>query len=137
MGYVSTAAGNWGVAGDGSTGTLDMSTYTLISGVVGAGYVLTGHNNYSGGSAGTLTLPAVADVLASFGSWGAAGDGSTGTLTLPGVGYVSTAAGNWGVGGDGSTGTLDMSTYTLISGVVVPATCSPARTTIAADRRAR
>ena len=68
VGYVSTAAGNWGVAGDGSTGTLDMSTYTLISGVVGAGYVLTGHNNYSGGSAGTLTLPAVADVLASFGS---------------------------------------------------------------------
>ena len=80
--------------------------------------MLTGHNNYSGGSAGTLTLPAVADVLASFGSRGAAGDGSTGTLTLPGVGYVSTAAGNWGVGGDGSTGTLDMSTYTLISGVV-------------------
>ena len=87
-----------------------MSTYTLISGVVGAGYVLTGHNNYSGGSAGTLTLP--------------------------GVGYVSTAAGNWGVAGDGSTGTLDMSTYTLISGVVAPVTCSPDTTTTAADRPA-
>ena len=62
--------------------------------------MLTGQDNYSGGSAGTLTLP--------------------------GVGYVSTAAGNWGVAGDGSTGTLDMATYQLKTASVLLSAISAA-----------
>ena len=76
----------------GVYGTLNMSLYTLISGVVGATYVLTGHDNYTGGAGGSLTLPA--------------------------VGKVDTTNGAFGVGGSGSTPTLNMSLYTLISGVV-------------------
>lgn len=38
----------------GVTGTLDLSLYTLISGVVAAQYVLVGHDNYTGGDAGTF-----------------------------------------------------------------------------------
>ena len=51
-----------GYSACGITGTLDISTYTLKSGVVDASYVLTGHNNYSGGSAGSLTLPNASDL---------------------------------------------------------------------------
>ena len=37
----------------GVSGTLDMTLYTLISGVVSPSYVVAGQDNYSGGSAGT------------------------------------------------------------------------------------
>jgi hypothetical protein len=65
--YVSTAAGAYGVGGSGSTPTLDMSLYTLISGVVAASFVVIGHDNYSGGSAGSYPTTATtqaADVAA-------------------------------------------------------------------------
>jgi hypothetical protein len=42
----------------GQQGTLDMTLYTLKSGVVAAAYTVTGHNNYSGGSAGTYPTSA-------------------------------------------------------------------------------
>jgi hypothetical protein len=74
------------------TGTLNMGLYTLTTGVVGPTFVLTGHDNYTGGSAGSLTLPD--------------------------VGKVDTTNGAYGVGGNGSTPTLNMGLWTLISGVV-------------------
>ena len=42
----------------GVAGTLDMSLYTLISGVVSPSYVVAGQDNYSGGSAGTYPTSA-------------------------------------------------------------------------------
>lgn len=61
---------------------------------------------------GTLTLPAVAQVLTTGGSWGVAGNGSTGTATIPGVTFVASPAtggpATYGVGGTGSIGTLTL-----------------------------
>jgi hypothetical protein len=43
-------------------GTLDLSLYTLISGVVAAAYVIEGHDNYTGGAAGTYHEAATTEV---------------------------------------------------------------------------
>jgi hypothetical protein len=53
---VSTAA-HFG-AGNATQGTLDLTTYVLISNVVSPSYVVTGNNNYVGGSAGTYPTSA-------------------------------------------------------------------------------
>lgn len=45
------------------TGTLNMSLYTLKSAVVNVAYVISGHDNYTGGSAGTYHPTQVAEVL--------------------------------------------------------------------------
>jgi len=140
VGKVDTTNGAFGVGGSGSTPTLNMSLYTLISGIVGATYVLTGHDNYTGGAGGSLTLPAVGKVDTTNGDYGVGGGGSTptlnmslytlisgivdatyvltghdnysggsgGTLTLPAGGKVDTTAGAFGVGGTGTTPTLDV-----------------------------
>jgi hypothetical protein len=89
---VTVQNGNFGINGNGSIGSLDISTYTLISGVISASYVLTGHTNYPSGANGTLTFPALSN--------------------------VTLQNGNFGVAGNGSIGTLDISSYTLISNVV-------------------
>ena len=91
-------------AANATAGTLDLSLYTLISGVVGPTNVLSGHNNYSGGSAGSLTLPAVGNVLTGSGTYGVAGAGSTPTLTLPAVGNVLIGT-TYGNPGSVTTGT--------------------------------
>jgi hypothetical protein len=57
--YVSTENGAYGVGGTGSTPTLNMSLYCLISTVVAAAYVLEGHDNRTGGDAGTLAASSV------------------------------------------------------------------------------
>jgi hypothetical protein len=46
-----------------TTGTLDMTLYTLIANVVAVAYVISGHDNYVGGPAGTYHPTLVAEVL--------------------------------------------------------------------------
>ncbi|MDD4889711.1 MAG: hypothetical protein PHU85_07245 [Phycisphaerae bacterium] len=61
---------------------LDLSGYVATTSVVGGQYVLTGNDNYTGGTAGTLTLPAVGKVDTTAGAYGVGGTGSTPTLDL-------------------------------------------------------
>jgi hypothetical protein len=70
---------SYGTSGTQYTGTLDLSAYTLISGVAAAQYVLSGHDNYVGGSAGTYVAPVAAGYSALAPGFGAAG-GTSGTL---------------------------------------------------------
>ena len=63
---------------NGSAGTLDMSTYTLISGVVAAANVRNGTARYSGGSNGTAYIPSAANVR-----YGTSVDATTGTCHVP------------------------------------------------------
>lgn len=58
---VRSDAGAYGY-NDSLAGSLDMSLYTLISGVVSTAYVIAGHDNYTGGSAGQYVDPANSDV---------------------------------------------------------------------------
>lgn len=51
---VSTVETAYGPTGAEYAGSLNLSLYTLISGVVAAQYVLVGHDNYTGGDAGTF-----------------------------------------------------------------------------------
>ena len=51
------ASGGTAYGASGGYGTFDKTLYTLISGVVAASKVLYGNDNYTGGAAGTLTLP--------------------------------------------------------------------------------
>jgi hypothetical protein len=53
-----TGAGYYGDPASLVDGTVDMSLYTLISGVVAASWVVTGHSNYVGGSVGTYPTTA-------------------------------------------------------------------------------
>ena len=76
---VSTAETAWGPTGAEYHGTLAMSLYTLISGVVAAQYVLTGRDNYTGGSPGTYVAPVAAGYSVLAPGFGAAG-GTSGTL---------------------------------------------------------
>ena len=88
----------------GVTGTLDMSTYVLKTNVVSAAYVVTGDNNYVGGSAGTYptsATTAAAQLAADEAAVTAAKSGVTTATTILGV-----------------TGTLDMSLYVLKTNVV-------------------
>ncbi|MDD4888317.1 MAG: hypothetical protein PHU85_00170 [Phycisphaerae bacterium] len=55
---VSTVEATWGPTGAEYAGTLDLSLYTLKSSVVGAAWVVSGHDNYAGGSAGTYPTEA-------------------------------------------------------------------------------
>jgi hypothetical protein len=55
---VSSTETAWGPTGAEYHGTLAMSLYTLISGVVAASFVVTGHDNYMGGSAGSYQTTA-------------------------------------------------------------------------------
>lgn len=48
----------WGPTGAEYAGTLDLSLYVLIASVVDAGWVVVGHDNYTGGSAGTYPTTA-------------------------------------------------------------------------------
>jgi hypothetical protein len=81
--------------------------YTLIAGVVDASYVLTGHSNYSGGAAGSLTLPGAGYVLTSTwggpATFGVSGTGSTPTATLTAGSNVYSTASAFGAGGNSIT----------------------------------
>lgn len=88
---VSTVETAYGPTGAEYAGALNMTLYTLISGVAAAGNVRSGVPRYTGGANGNMTLPAVGKVNS---------DTSYGTL------------------GTEFTGTLNMTLYTLISGVV-------------------
>jgi hypothetical protein len=57
VGNVTTAETAWGIA-SGTAGTLNMALYTLISGVVDASWVATGHDNYTGGAHGSYQTTA-------------------------------------------------------------------------------
>ena len=129
----------------GVAGTLDMSAYTLISGVVGPTYVLSGHDNYSGGSTGSLTLPAAGDVLSGSGTYGVAGTGSTPTLTLPAAGDVlsgtrtdcpaadALSGTSYGAGGTSITGTMFVPTTAAIATAVAAAILTTPANKLATD----
>ena len=90
----------------GVTGTLDMSTYVLKSNVVSAAYVVTGNNNYVGGSAGsypTSATTAASQLATDAAAVTAAKASIVNTVTLLGV-----------------TGTLDLTVYVEIADVVLP-----------------
>lgn len=55
VGNVLSTTGTYGPTGTEYTPTFNLSLYVLCSNVVDASYVLTGHYNYIGGSAGTAT----------------------------------------------------------------------------------
>lgn len=71
------------------THTID---YIPIINVVDESFVLTGHDNYMGGDAGTLTLPAVGKVDTTAGDYGVGGSGSTPTLDLAAAEAAAAAA---------------------------------------------
>jgi hypothetical protein len=85
-------------AGNATPGQLNMDLWTLISGVVSADYVLYNHPNYTGGTAGNLTLPNI------------------GPPYTPSAALVDTS-GHFGTN-NATSGGLDLTTYTLKSGVV-------------------
>ena len=93
---------SYGAGGTEYTGTLIEGIPT--GDIVAAQYVLTGHDNYTGGSAGTLTLPAVGDVQDGV-VYGAAGTGSEGTFAVPAEADVAETV-QYGAGGTEFTGTL-------------------------------
>jgi hypothetical protein len=110
-------------------GALNMALYTLISGVVGPTFVLAGHDNYTGGSAGSLTLPTAGYVLTSAwggpATYGVGGTGSTPTATLTAAGNVWHTASAFGAAGSSVTPSKVGSSITnltaanLASGVTV------------------
>jgi hypothetical protein len=57
-GKVDTTNGPYGVDGTGSTPTLNLSSYVLVSAVVSASFVVTGHDNYTGGTGGSYPTSA-------------------------------------------------------------------------------
>jgi hypothetical protein len=98
------AGTNYGDPGSPITGTLDLSAYVLISSVVSAAYVATGHDNYTGGSAGSYPTTATtqaAQLTTDTAAVTAAKAGMTTATTILGV-----------------TGTLDLTAYVLKSQVV-------------------
>lgn len=102
-------------------GTLDMSLYALISGIVGPQYVLAGRDNYVGGAAGTLTLPAEANTWYGSGAYGVGGNGSTPSKRASSIANCSAGNVKDGVSIDDVAGTFThTSDYVLISAVVSP-----------------
>jgi hypothetical protein len=129
-------------ANNATAGTFDATLYTLISGVVSAAYVLTGHTNYSGGAAGSLTLPAdgtkVLTGETAFGvsgsivpsatlplathvlndqTYGVAGTGSTGSLTLPADGSIVLVGNTFGIAGTSIVGAFSESSRNTDPGI--------------------
>lgn len=96
---VSNVETAYGPTGAEYAGSLNMSLYTLISGVVAASNVRHGTARYSGGSTGTCYVPAAADVQS-----GVNVDATTGTFTSPAVAKVLSDT-SWGAGGTEFTGT--------------------------------
>jgi len=110
--------------GDGTAGTLNMSLYTLISGVVSQYNVRSGQSCYTGGPTGLIIVPTVGNVrfgvlvnveestgtcrvpVAADVQSGVAVDVSptVGTFTSPAVGKVISDT-SWGAGGTEFTGT--------------------------------
>lgn len=143
---VSTVETAYGPTGAEYAGSLDLSLYTLISGVAGASDVRSGVARYSGGGNGTCVVPAAADV-----QFGVNVDATTGTFVVPlestvqdSVTYgaaaeftgtynpmaaavfpaesnVSTVESAYGPTGAEYAGSLNLGLYVLISNVVAAA----------------
>jgi len=103
-------------AGNATAGTLDMSTYTLISTVVAAADVRHGTARYSGGSNGSAYIPAAGDVR-----YGTSVDATTGTCHVPTAAQtlygvsVETTTGTFSVPNSGTpTGTADTTSDSLV-----------------------
>lgn len=79
---VSSVETGYGPTGTEYAGSLEMSFYTLKANIVLPQYVLTGNDTYTGGDAGTLTLPAPSNVSTVETAYGAGGTGSAGELDL-------------------------------------------------------
>jgi hypothetical protein len=105
-------------------GTLDLSLYTLISNVVAAAYVIEGHDNYTGGDAGTYHEATTTEVQDGV-TFGAA-EALTGTYdpmaaaVFPAAANVSDVETAYGPTGAEYAGSLDLSLYVLTSNVVDP-----------------
>jgi hypothetical protein len=77
-----------------------------VGNIVAAEYVLSGHSNYTGGDAGTLTLPAASDVWHAASAYGVGGSGSTPSKVASSITNCTAANVADGVSIDDVTGTL-------------------------------
>lgn len=100
----------YGPTGTEYAGSLNMSLYALISDIVSADYVVVGNDNYVGGSPGTYPTTATSQAAQLATDQG---------VVLAAAEYITTDVTDLLGTVDG---TLDMSLYTPISGIVLPAT---------------
>ena len=112
---VDSAEADFGYAGDLQDPSLDLTTYTLKSGVVAAEFVISGHDNYTDGDAGTYHVCEVAEVLDSV-AFGA-GSLETGTYHAPEAAEViSTADFGPASGTPGTYDVADVAAGNIIAG---------------------